>query len=375
MYNNIMDWDGRNAAGLTPIRPFPDAIDAASSIGELMQVNTQLVKEQGEQFPLAFGPTVDPRDSDKYMLRLFVSDPYLGQSGYANALDTQKEAYLKFAAAHFELSGIGAEDARRQAQLCWDTESAMAEAMPTARELQDAGISPRFYTMEELEASIPAVGFPGLLAAQGMKPADEFYIPEFSAAEYLGKTFTDENLDTAKALFRFTLLSKCSKYLNRDLYDLNTTFTEERLGVSDDTDYSQTAARYVQQVLPDFVGEAYVKRYCSPETKAAVEAMLEDFLDVYRERVEKLDWMSDTTKEAVFRKLDAMEFYVGYPDERNDLRGNTEILPAPEGGSFYQNRVEINKAAMRNYAAQPDRPVDREAWANTVFTVNAGYRR
>lgn len=375
MYNNIMDWDSRNAAGLTPIQPYLDAIDAAADIGELLHLNNQLMEEQSEQFLLAFTLTPDPRDSDKYMLGFVINDPYLGQSGYTNAPDSQKEAYLNFAAALLEISGVATEEARRQAQMCWDTESAMAEAMPTALEVLEAIISQRFYTMEELEAALPAVDLPGLLAAEGMKPTDEILIPAFKLAEYLGETFTDENLDTVKALFRFMLLRKCSKYLSRDLYDLYETFSEEINGVPSNTDYSQTAVRYVQEYLPEFVGEAYVERYCLPETKTAVEEMLRDFLDVYRERVEKLDWMSEATKEAVFRKLDAMEFYVGYPDEWNDMQDSTAILPASEGGSFYQNWVERNKAEISDIASKMDQPVDRKAWSNTVFTVNAAYRR
>lgn len=373
MYNNIMDWDSRNAAGLTPIQPYLDAIDASSNIKELMQVHNRLTEEQGKQFLLVFGPSPDPRDSDKNMLRFVIADPYLGQSGYANAPDTQKEAYLKFAAALLEAAGAGTEEARRQAQLCWDTESAIAEAMPTIRELLDVSNRQRFYTMEELEAALPAADLPGLLAAEGMKPGDEIYVPEFRAAEYIGKTFTDENLDAVKALFRFMLLRECSKYLSRDLYELYKTFNEELAGVSWDFDYSLRAARYVQEYLPGFVGEAYVKRCCPPETKAAVEEMLRDILDVYRGRVEKLDWMSDTTKEAVFRKLDAMQFYIGYPDEWNDIQDNAAILPASEGGSFYQNWVERNKAELSGFAAQLDQPADRKAWSHTVFTVNAGY--
>ena len=74
------------------------------------------------------------------------------------------------------------------------------------------------------------------------------------------------------------------------------------LTVSDE----ETAAQLVQGYLADYLGEAYVERYFTPEAKADVEAMAEEIKGIYKERLLALDWMSDATKQQAVAKLDAM---------------------------------------------------------------------
>lgn len=37
LFTNFMDWDSRDAVGLTPIQPYLDAINAASTAEELLK--------------------------------------------------------------------------------------------------------------------------------------------------------------------------------------------------------------------------------------------------------------------------------------------------------------------------------------------------
>ena len=42
----------------------------------------------------------------------------------------------------------------------------------------------------------------------------------------------------------------------------------------------------------------YVQKYFSPATKHRYEKLVDEIFDAYRERINKLDWMSDATKKA-----------------------------------------------------------------------------
>ena len=78
------------------------------------------------------------------------------------------------------------------------------------------------------------------------------------------------------------------------------------MGSSGALSLEDSAAQYVQQVMSDYLGQAYVDRYFSAEAKADVEKMVQDILAVYRDRIETLDWMSETTKEKAIEKLDTI---------------------------------------------------------------------
>lgn len=61
----------------------------------------------------------------------------------------------------------------------------------------------------------------------------------------------------------------------------------------------------------------YATKWISEELKADVLANCEKLRDVFHKRIEKLDWMSETTKHRAAQKLDNMAFNAGYPDKWN----------------------------------------------------------
>jgi len=61
----------------------------------------------------------------------------------------------------------------------------------------------------------------------------------------------------------------------------------------------------------------YATKWVSEELKADVLAQCEKLRDVFHRRLEKLDWMSETTKQRAALKLDNMTFNAGYPDNWN----------------------------------------------------------
>lgn len=138
---------------------------------------------------------------------------------------------------------------------------------------------------------------------------------------------------------------------------------------------NEEAAEVIAEVLPDYVGQIYAERYCSDEIISDVTNMVHDIIGVYRERISNLSWMSEVTKQKAIRKLNTMRIKVGAPDyskvkpsaDRADLRSRDE------GGSYYQNRIEIAKAERMESAWLSKETVDREEWITTPQTVNAFY--
>jgi putative endopeptidase len=47
--------------------------------------------------------------------------------------------------------------------------------------------------------------------------------------------------------------------------------------------------------------------------------MVEDLRAAFRDRINGLAWMSDTTKEKALAKLDAFTYKIGYPDKWEDI--------------------------------------------------------
>ena len=56
--------------------------------------------------------------------------------------------------------------------------------------------------------------------------------------------------------------------------------------------------------IGELLGKAFVERHFSKEAQARVNEMVDNLLAVFKERIEKLEWMSDATKqEALARRI------------------------------------------------------------------------
>ena len=83
LYQNILNINARNQAGITPIQPYLDAIDQAQSIGELMAASDKLYQDTGVSLLMGFSLTIDNKDSNHYLLQFGALSPLLGKSSPA----------------------------------------------------------------------------------------------------------------------------------------------------------------------------------------------------------------------------------------------------------------------------------------------------
>jgi putative endopeptidase len=114
------------------------------------------------------------------------------------------------------------------------------------------------------------------------------------------------------------------------------------------------------------VGQLYVKKYFTAESKAQVQAMVKNIVAAFRTRIDKIDWMTPATKAKAKEKLETLYVGVGYPDRwidyaalditRKDIVGNVE-------------RAELFE--YRRSLAKLGKPIDMAEWCMVPQVVNA----
>src|SRR5690606_30472316 len=93
-----------------------------------------------------------------------------------------------------------------------------------------------------------------------------------------------------------------------------------------------------------------------------------NLLLAFEQNLNKLDWMSDTTKVQAHRKLKSFSVKIGYPNKwrdysKLDIKDGDLIGNIQRTNSFIYD-IEMNKLG---------KPVDREEWHMLPQTVNAYY--
>lgn len=96
--------------------------------------------------------------------------------------------------------------------------------------------------------------------------------------------------------------------------------------------------------------------------------MVNNMQIVYRERIEKLDWMGDSTKTQAIEKLAVFIKKIGYPDKFKDY-SKLSISRA----SYVQNIMAANEFAFAEMINKYGKPVDKTEWGMTPHTINAYY--
>lgn len=120
--------------------------------------------------------------------------------------------------------------------------------------------------------------------------------------------------------------------------------------------------------MGEALGQLFVKEYFNATAKKRYSDMVEDIRDALKDRIKKLEWMSEGTKEKALVKLAKMKKKVGYPDKWKDFSA-MQITDQP----FVRN-VMASKEWWHAYNVNKlGKPVDRNEWNMTPQTYNAYY--
>jgi putative endopeptidase len=111
----------------------------------------------------------------------------------------------------------------------------------------------------------------------------------------------------------------------------------------------------------------YVDKNFKPEAKKRMLEMVGNLEQTYADRIKRLDWMSDVTKQKALEKLGTFVKKIGYPDEWK----NYDALKI--GKDYVQNVLAASAFEYDYQMSKLGKPVDRKVWGMTPPTVNAYY--
>src|SRR5699024_10830842 len=111
-----------------------------------------------------------------------------------------------------------------------------------------------------------------------------------------------------------------------------------------------------------------VERHFPPSHKQAMDALVADLIEAYRQSISTLEWMSPATREKALAKLAAFTPKIGYPTRWRDCSGLSVRSDDPLG-----ERRAAPASETGYELGKPGGPSDTEAWLMTPQTVNAYY--
>ncbi|MDO3411109.1 M13 family metallopeptidase [Saccharibacillus sp. CPCC 101409] len=372
-YGNALDVKHRDEQGVEPIAKYLKAIDEASGVQQLLDVTTKMEDELSTGSIFSFGITSDAKNSSVNALYFGGMSTVLDKSSYEAGDAKVKQLYTSYLSALFRLAGSDAESAQSQAESMFAFEKQLAAA---SMDIQDTGDVNKYYnpyTIKEFEALYPSIDMAKVLKEFKLDSADKIIVTDIKLTKKSAELLKSGNLPALKAYTKALLLIDTSGVLSEDLEKLNEDFQAQMFGIEGQKTRQQKAVALTQSVMDDYLGRMFAERYFSPEAKQDVEKMVGQFIGVYKQRIQDLDWMSETTKAKALKKLDTMKIKVGYPDKWEDSLKNVSIASVKNGGSLFDNFIAIGKASKKEAIESLGQPADKDGWAMSVYTVNAYY--
>lgn len=369
-YASGMDTVTINRRGYEPIQPILGQIDAVKDVPALMKfVATEL--KTGNGSIIGFGISPDNKNSSTNIAHVYQTGTGLPDRDYYFKTDSPtvkiQEAYVKYLGTLFQLTGSDPATAAKNANLVYGIEKQLAASHKTRIELRDINANYNKTTVAALNKKQSNIGWEALLANLDAK-TDSIDISQPAYYDKLNTLLTSIPINDWKVYLKATTLESYADVLSKPFVDASFEFTRALSGQAVQKPRRQIMTERVDGHLGMALGQLYVKRYFNEDAKKRVLDLVNNLQKSFENRINHLDWMSDSTKQKAKEKLYAITKKIGYPDKWRDY-GKVQI----DRNKYFENILSLNQNDYQYQLAKLNKPVDRTEWGTTPSTVTAYY--
>jgi predicted metalloendopeptidase len=201
-------------------------------------------------------------------------------------------------------------------------------------------------TLAQANEMTPAFNWGQYLAAIGLPQVTSFNVGMPTFFQALNTELAQRPLDDWKAYLRWVLISRSASALSSPFVNEAFNFNSLLSGAKIQQPRWRRCLAASDQALGDALGREYVKVVFTPDAKEKMLGMVKNLRAVLRDRIQRVDWMSDPTRAQALQKMDSFNQKIGYPDSWRDY-GPLAI----ESGPFINNAMRV-----RAYESRRDSP-------------------
>lgn len=387
-YNAFVDTDAIEAAGLAPVQPYLDRIQAMSSKEDL----ASLFATVGYTGPIAGFVDVDSKDTENYIfyvtqagLGLPDRDMYLTDDGKNVETRAGYLAYLTFL-----LEQAGYDDPAEAAARVMALETEIAKAHWDRTVGRNRNLTYNKMSRDEMIALGGDFPLAQMLDEIGLGEQENFVVRQVTPdAEEIAELGLSEeqvakisgggiagifdvlnasDLDDWKAYLTAHMLSDHSNVLPKAIDDATFDFYAKQLqGQEEQRPRWKRGVQAVEGALGEAVGKVYADRYFPIENKAAMDELVANLRLAMADNLNEIDWMGDETKVQAREKLSKFTPKIGYTEKFETY----DALSV--GDSAFENTMASNAWAFEDMMSQLGQPIDKTQWFMLPQTVNAYY--
>ncbi len=362
------------AAGAKPIEPILRQIDALKSRAGLPRfLAEQHLTLYASSMLFSFGSSQDYANSSAVIAFADAGGLGLPDRDYYTKTDPKsieiRQKYVAHVAQMFQLLGDSAETAAANAATAMRIETALAKASLTRVEERDPYNLFHRMTPAELQKLTPSFRWNVYFKAVGTPPARQINVTQPAFYRALETQIQTDSLADLKTYLRWHVIHAKARFLSSPFVQADFEFFSHYLrGVPAMQPRWKRCVQLVDHNLGEALGQVFVEKTFSAETKARALAMTKEIEAAMQSEIETLPWMSPATKQQALLKLHGVTNKIGYPDRWRDYSSvkiaRDDFLGDIDRAVDFESHRELNKIG---------KPVDRTEWGISPPTVNAYY--
>ncbi|UVR02258.1 M13 family metallopeptidase [Parabacteroides distasonis] len=372
LYAMGLDSTKLNADGVAPIKEELAAINALATKSDVSKMVATLHKEGMAPF-FALFVDADEKNSAMNIVQLYQAGIGMGDRDYYLLEDEgsakMRDAYRAYINKLFTLAGSSPEQADAAVDAVMKIEKAIADISYGREDLRDSQKNYNKLAYEDFKQIESPLDWDVYFESMGLAGLKELDAKQINFYKDMNKALQNTTVDEQKYYLAFNLLSAAAPYLSDDFVDADFEFYGKVMsGKQEQQPRWKRSLNTVNGALGEAVGEMYVEKYFPASSKEKMLTLVGNLQTALSERINGLEWMSDTTKVKAQEKLAAFTVKIGYPDKWRDYSG-LEI----KDDSYWANVRRSNIFDMAYQLADVDKPVDKSRWHMNPQTVNAYY--
>lgn len=372
LYAMGLDSTKLNADGVAPIKEELAAINALATKSDVSKMVATLHKEGMAPF-FALFVDADEKNSAMNIVQLYQAGIGMGDRDYYLLEDEgsakMRDAYRAYINKLFTLAGSSPEQADAAVDAVMKIEKAIADISYGREDLRDSQKNYNKLAYEDFKKIESPLDWDVYFESMGLAGLKELDAKQINFYKDMNKALQNTTVDEQKYYLAFNLLSAAAPYLSDDFVDADFEFYGKVMsGKQEQQPRWKRSLNTVNGALGEAVGEMYVEKYFPASSKEKMLTLVGNLQTALSERINGLEWMSDTTKAKAQEKLAAFTVKIGYPDKWRDYSG-LEI----KDDSYWANVRRSNIFDMAYQLADVDKPVDKSRWHMNPQTVNAYY--
>lgn len=358
-------------AGLSPLQPDLSSIAAIHNPEQLLQVTASL---HDKNVNALFSDRIDQdaKNSNEMVIELWQGGLGMPNRDYYFNSDpkssTVRTAYIEWLKLTFKQLGSNDATAAKKANGVFMVEKQLAGASRKLAELRDPIKNYHRLSLPAVQSLSPAISWSKWFEQTGVPRQDSVVVgqPEFFTA--LNKLIGSTPVDIWKDYLSAHLVQSAAPYLDSVTFNNYFAFRRALSGAKAPRPRWKRVLDAEERAMGEALGQLFVKEYFPEAAKKRYSDMVENIRSAYRDRIQKLTWMSDSTKQKALTKLASITKKVGYPDHWKDF-SSLDI----DRGPFVLNMEKAAAWWRHYYIKKLGHPVDRTEWDMSPQTYNAYY--